>query len=107
MGKRQSTFAVLQTYKDAILEPGPRLNLVLGPNGEYRLCCSPSHVSLSQYISHANVLELVAGTGKSSFVCALCLGLAGSTTVSSFCYMHGSVIQLNVFCCSYWEEQIL
>ncbi len=23
-----------QTYKDAILEPGPRLNLVLGPNGE-------------------------------------------------------------------------
>ncbi|KAL3130540.1 hypothetical protein ABBQ38_008351 [Trebouxia sp. C0009 RCD-2024] len=41
------------TYKDAILEPGPRLNLVLGPNG----------------------------TGKSSFVCALCLGLAGSTTL--------------------------
>ncbi|KAL0040483.1 hypothetical protein WJX77_008439 [Trebouxia sp. C0004] len=41
------------TYKDAILEPGPRLNLVLGPNG----------------------------TGKSSFVCALCLGLAGGTTL--------------------------
>ncbi|KAA6420293.1 MAG: structural maintenance of chromosomes 5 [Trebouxia sp. A1-2] len=41
------------TYKDAVLEPGPRLNLVLGPNG----------------------------TGKSSFVCALCLGLAGGTTL--------------------------
>ncbi|MEW5302675.1 MAG: hypothetical protein WDW36_005436 [Sanguina aurantia] len=34
-----------------IIEPGPRLNLMLGPNG----------------------------TGKSSFVCALCIGLAGST----------------------------
>ena len=30
--------AVLQTYKDAVLEPGPRLNLVLGPNGGHRLC---------------------------------------------------------------------
>ncbi len=25
----------------------------------------------------------LAGTGKSSFVCALCLGLAGGTTVSN------------------------
>ncbi|DBA04829.1 TPA: hypothetical protein N0F65_004466 [Lagenidium giganteum] len=39
------------TYTDAEFFPGPRLNLVLGPNG----------------------------TGKSSIVCALCVGLAGST----------------------------
>lgn len=32
--------AVLQTYKDAILEPGPSLNLVLGPNGGHVLSCS-------------------------------------------------------------------
>jgi predicted ATP-dependent endonuclease of OLD family len=39
------------TYNDAEFFPGPRLNLILGPNG----------------------------TGKSSIVCALCVGLAGST----------------------------
>ncbi|KAF1333654.1 Structural maintenance of chromosomes protein 5, partial [Globisporangium splendens] len=39
------------TYTDAEFFPGPRLNLILGPNG----------------------------TGKSSIVCALCVGLAGST----------------------------
>ncbi|KAK9858828.1 hypothetical protein WJX84_008822 [Apatococcus fuscideae] len=37
------------TFKDAEILPGPHLNLVLGPNG----------------------------TGKSSFTCALCIGLAG------------------------------
>lgn len=37
------------TYTDAVIEPGPRLNLVLGPNG----------------------------TGKSSLVNALCIGLGG------------------------------
>mmetsp|Transcript_64065 Transcript_64065/g.202670 ORF Transcript_64065/g.202670 Transcript_64065/m.202670 type:complete len:1081 (-) Transcript_64065:249-3491(-) len=39
------------TYSECAFEPGPRLNLVLGPNG----------------------------TGKSSLVCALCVGLGGST----------------------------
>jgi|TARA_B110000259_G_scaffold182713_1_gene226749 hypothetical protein len=39
------------TYTDVEMEPGPRLNVILGPNG----------------------------TGKSSFVCALAIGLAGST----------------------------
>lgn len=43
------------TYNDAEFHPGPRLNLILGPNG----------------------------TGKSSIVCALCVGLAGSTKVRS------------------------
>ncbi|KDO35052.1 hypothetical protein SPRG_01116 [Saprolegnia parasitica CBS 223.65] len=41
------------TYTDAELYPGPRLNVVLGPNG----------------------------TGKSSIVCALCVGLGGSTKI--------------------------
>ncbi|GAB4819497.1 hypothetical protein N2152v2_006543 [Parachlorella kessleri] len=41
----------MQTYAEAEIVPGPRLNLVLGPNG----------------------------TGKSSLVCAICVGLAGGT----------------------------
>lgn len=41
------------TYNDAEFYPGPRLNLILGPNG----------------------------TGKSSIVCALCIGLAGNPKV--------------------------
>lgn len=61
------------TYAKAVIEPGPRLNLVLGPNG----------------------------TGKSSLVCAICIGLAGgqkllgrAENVSSFVRRgctHGSV----------------
>ena len=42
------------TYDDCVFEPGPGLNLVLGPNG----------------------------TGKSSIVSALCIGLAGNPRVS-------------------------
>lgn len=41
------------TYDDCVFEPGPGLNLVLGPNG----------------------------TGKSSIVSALCVGLAGNPRV--------------------------
>lgn len=44
------------TYTGTVtITPGARLNLVLGPNG----------------------------TGKSSLVCALCIGLGGSTKVSA------------------------
>lgn len=42
------------TYDDCEFFPGPRLNVVIGPNG----------------------------SGKSSIVCALALGLAGSTNVT-------------------------
>ena len=41
------------TYDHCIVTPGPKLNLILGPNG----------------------------SGKSSLVCAICVGLAGSTKV--------------------------
>ncbi|XP_062523120.1 structural maintenance of chromosomes protein 5-like [Corticium candelabrum] len=41
------------TYDSCTFYPGPKLNVVLGPNG----------------------------TGKSSLVCAMCLGLAGSTSL--------------------------
>ncbi|PSC71853.1 Structural maintenance of chromosomes 5 [Micractinium conductrix] len=41
------------TYKHAVIEPGPKLNLVLGPNG----------------------------TGKSSLVCAISIGLGGRTNL--------------------------
>eukprot|EP00051_Salpingoeca_urceolata_P001875 m.44782 g.44782 ORF g.44782 m.44782 type:complete len:1069 (+) comp11735_c0_seq1:335-3541(+) len=41
------------TYTDVEVYPGPNLNVVIGPNG----------------------------TGKSTLVCAICLGLAGSTTL--------------------------
>lgn len=43
----------LQTYTKAVVTPGSRLNLVIGPNG----------------------------TGKSSLVCAICLGLAGKPAI--------------------------
>ncbi|KAM3872303.1 structural maintenance of chromosomes protein 5-like [Diretmus argenteus] len=41
------------TYDYAVVRPGPNLNLIVGPNG----------------------------TGKSSILCAICLGLAGKTSV--------------------------
>jgi chromosome segregation ATPase len=41
------------TYDDCEFHPGPRLNVILGPNG----------------------------TGKSSIVCGIALGLGGSTKI--------------------------
>lgn len=46
-------FSVFRTYKQVELYPGPSLNLIIGPNG----------------------------TGKSTFVCAIILGLCGKTNV--------------------------
>ncbi|RLN53805.1 hypothetical protein BBJ28_00008228 [Nothophytophthora sp. Chile5] len=57
------------TYTDAEFYPGPRLNLILGPNG----------------------------TGKSSIVCALCVGLAGSTRIELFFERGNKVIRRNIF----------
>ena len=71
---------VPQTYKDAILEPGPRLNLVLGPNGKC-MQCGQVLVCLTHCWYNKLFTGDDTGTGKSSFVCALCLGLAGGTTV--------------------------
>lgn len=110
----------MQTYKHAVIEPGPKLNLVLGPNGG---CCRahalprsaarvlpaclvrkelrlvpplPGHLNLvlpPSWLTHA-------GTGKSSLVCAICVGLAGRTNllgraedVSSF-VRKGSQVRL-------------
>lgn len=42
-----------RTYKQVVLFPGPSLNMIVGPNG----------------------------TGKSTFVCAIILGLCGKTSV--------------------------
>ncbi|KAF0683113.1 Aste57867_24801 [Aphanomyces stellatus] len=53
------------TYSDAELFPGPRLNLVIGPNG----------------------------TGKSSIVCALCVGLGGATKVLGRADKMGDFVQ--------------
>ncbi|RHY96821.1 hypothetical protein DYB26_006707, partial [Aphanomyces astaci] len=53
------------TYGDAELFPGPRLNVVIGPNG----------------------------TGKSSIVCALCVGLGGSTKVLGRADKMGDFVQ--------------
>ena len=44
---------IIRTFDDAEIRPSPGLNVVLGPNG----------------------------TGKSSIVCAICLGLAGSSSL--------------------------
>ena len=92
-----------QTFQDVTIEPGPTLNVVLGPNGarffaqnytllastlqpsQYlmlaclgraapRNCTAPLQRALTQW-------HWLAGTGKSSLVCALCLGLGGNTKV--------------------------
>lgn len=47
------TFSSGRTYDYADVHPGPNLNMIVGANG----------------------------TGKSSIVCAICLGLAGKTAV--------------------------
>ena len=57
------------TYDKVEIFPGPRVNLVIGPNG----------------------------TGKSSIVCALCLGLGGKPqllAISSTC--HGNLEQSRI-----------
>ncbi|XP_068603911.1 structural maintenance of chromosomes protein 5-like [Brachionichthys hirsutus] len=50
---RRLTMTNFMTYDYTVVNPGPQLNMIVGPNG----------------------------TGKSSIVCALCLGLAGKTAV--------------------------
>ncbi|POM81160.1 Structural maintenance of chromosomes protein 5 [Phytophthora palmivora] len=95
------------TYSDAEFYPGPRLNLILGPNGTGKssivcaLCVglaegsdeyvdgSIFRVKLHNFLTYSDAefypgprLNLILGpngTGKSSIVCALCVGLAGST----------------------------
>lgn len=54
-----------KTYASCVMEPGPKLNLVLGPNG----------------------------TGKSSLVCALCVGLAGGTKLLGRADKVGDFVQ--------------
>jgi hypothetical protein len=49
------------TYTSAVFYPGPRLNMIIGPNG----------------------------TGKSTLVCAICLGLGFNTGVFSISTLHG------------------
>lgn len=72
-------------YRDAEVVPGTRLNLILGPNGASRLrLCSARRLD-SLYdasLRKRRALTAYAGTGKSTLVCALCLGLAGKPTVS-------------------------
>ena len=83
----------MQTYMDAEIVPGARLNLVLGPNGRYPIperscmflkiavacsCCCVIYAPF-QPLTHG----LWTGTGKSSLVNAICLGLAGNTSVRS------------------------
>lgn len=91
----------VQTYGTPAVEitPGPRLNLVLGPNGEaagrgvrnrrgracgrgrrgtsYLSCCSMTLTTPDPLCC-----AMLPGTGKSSLVCALCLGLTGAPKVS-------------------------
>lgn len=78
------------TYTDVTVEPGPRLNLILGPNGSgaqreaqpRRLAPSPAFAPVSPLGARlARAAAHALRSGKSSLVCALCLGLAGATSV--------------------------
>lgn len=55
---------------------------------------------------------LLAGTGKSSFVCAMCVGLAGGTNVSllaAFIHEHvcTHLVLLDAVTRSCWAEQTM
>lgn len=56
------------TYTDVTVVPGPRLNLILGPNGTG----APEHARAPLAPSRRRA------AGKSSLVCALCVGLGGA-----------------------------
>ena len=71
-----------QTYAGEVtIRPGPRLNLILGPNGG--ILKHDYHGLLSE-----PALFQPPGTGKSSLVCAICIGLGGSTKVRFFREQH-------------------
>jgi hypothetical protein len=92
----------MQTYDEAVFKPGPRLNLVLAPNGELFINTlnepkikDPAVEELSVLFSlllantplNGHFLDC-AGTGKSSLTCALCLGLAGHQNVRPLSPLH-------------------
>lgn len=58
-------FSMCRTYDDVEFQPGPHLNVIIGPNG----------------------------TGKSSLVCAMCLGLGSSLS------LLGRATQVDFFMC--------
>lgn len=79
----------LQTYKHAVIEPGPKLNLVLGPNGggwaARAWACGSAAAALALLLcaccaplgpSRASVLQALLRTttssGKLSLACAMC-----------------------------------
>lgn len=59
-----------RTYKQVELYPGPSLNIIIGPNG----------------------------TGKSTFVCAIILGLCGKTNVIG----RAKKVSFELFCVYHW-----
>jgi hypothetical protein len=99
----------LQTYAKATVYPGPRLNLVLGPNGAashpraYAVAAQPpawrmpmpaasdeQHGSDHRSVWHcirsvALIVNLHAGSGKSSIVCAVGLALCASSKARPSC----------------------
>ena len=75
----------IQTYRHAVIEPGARLNLVLGPNGEQRHL--PGTWPRAALSVRRTSSVACAGTGKSSFVCAICVGLGGSLKVGSAAFV--------------------
>lgn len=68
------------TYDDVTIYPGPKLTMVIGPNGE-RQCVRGTERRARQMphspLPLAPLHACCAGSGKSSAVAAICLGLAG------------------------------
>ncbi len=87
----------LQTYGEITFAPGPRLNLILGPNG----AAFEAQVHPVGYQAHETVAEfhnVCAGTGKSSLVCALCVGLGGAPKVRACKDESLASLQSHLFC---------
>lgn len=77
----------MQTYKKAIVYPGPRLNLVLGPNGMVSVAsvlAEPiQRIGRLQSMAGSHGRRTFTGSGKSSIVCAVGLALCATSKVRS------------------------
>lgn len=96
-GRHNGSIFLLRTFDRVVINPKPQLNVIVGPNGK---------LSSNWSASSSLLLCISLGTGKSSIVCAICLGLGGSTTLLGRA-KDVSVCLLETAClfavCAWWD----